>query len=169
MLLKSKSKKAFSHNVETEMDSGKPQKQALAIAYSMKKKAKKMAMGGMASSCTEHCNSPCEVHEQANLPMEHDEAMERTNDAAMAEDMVGRIMQKRMSKGGMVANDTPITAGFKENDFDDLVLRDDLESSYTGKNSGDELGNDQEDEDRKDMVTRIMKSRAKKDRLPNPL
>ena len=35
-LMHSKSKKAFRHNVEAEMHAGKPQKQALAIAYSLK-------------------------------------------------------------------------------------------------------------------------------------
>ena len=39
-LKKSKSKKAFSENVATEMNAGKPQKQALAIAYSVKRNAK---------------------------------------------------------------------------------------------------------------------------------
>ena len=72
------------------------------------------------------------------------------------------------SEGGKVDNDTPITAGFKPNDFDDLALRDDLESSYTGANSGDEDGSEGEDERRKDIVARIMKSRAKKDRMPRP-
>lgn len=40
---------AFSQNVRTEMKAGKPQKQALAIAYSVRKhnKHKKMAEGGM--------------------------------------------------------------------------------------------------------------------------
>jgi hypothetical protein len=40
-LIKSKSKKAFSENVATEMKAGKPQKQAVAIAYSVKRKAHK--------------------------------------------------------------------------------------------------------------------------------
>lgn len=40
-LIKGKSEKAFGKNVSAEMDSGKPQKQALAIAYSIKRKAKK--------------------------------------------------------------------------------------------------------------------------------
>lgn len=35
------SRKAFSSNVRTEMDAGKPQKQAVAIAYSQKAKAEK--------------------------------------------------------------------------------------------------------------------------------
>jgi hypothetical protein len=38
-LIKSKSKKAMSQNIKTEMEHGKPQKQAVAIAYSVKRKA----------------------------------------------------------------------------------------------------------------------------------
>lgn len=37
-----KSKEAFSHNVEVEMNAGKPQKQAVAIAYSKQREAKDM-------------------------------------------------------------------------------------------------------------------------------
>lgn len=40
-LKKSASKKAFAKNVKAEMNAGKPQKQAVAIAYSVKSKAKK--------------------------------------------------------------------------------------------------------------------------------
>lgn len=51
-LMQSKSKKAFSKNVEIEMEHGKPQDQSLAIAYSVKRKnsRKKMAEGGGVSS-----------------------------------------------------------------------------------------------------------------------
>jgi hypothetical protein len=38
-LVKSSSKKAFSKNVKTEMAHGKPQKQAVAIAYATQRKA----------------------------------------------------------------------------------------------------------------------------------
>lgn len=41
MLKKSASKKAFESNVKTEIKSGKPVKQAVAIAYSVQKEAKK--------------------------------------------------------------------------------------------------------------------------------
>lgn len=44
-LVKSPSKKAFSKNVSTEMKSGKPQKQAVAIAYSVQREAKKRKKG----------------------------------------------------------------------------------------------------------------------------
>lgn len=52
-LMKKKSKTAFSHNVKAEMEAGKPQKQSLAIAYSVKRKAKKMADGGSVSASDE--------------------------------------------------------------------------------------------------------------------
>lgn len=45
-LIKGKSDKAFSKNVKAEMHSGKPQDQALAIAYSIKRKAQHKAKGG---------------------------------------------------------------------------------------------------------------------------
>lgn len=46
-LFKGKSQKSFKKNVETEMDEGKPQKQSLAIAFSMQRRGKKkMAYGG---------------------------------------------------------------------------------------------------------------------------
>lgn len=99
------------------------------------------------------------------------------------DDIVNRIMHKaspsfsgldRLSRGGQIANqehgeNNNEMAGFSPNEFDDLVLRDDLESHYgDDDNSGDDLGNEQEDEDRKDIVARIMRSQRKKDRLPNP-
>lgn len=39
MLKKSSSKKAFTQNVKTEVAAGKPPKQAVAIAYDVKRKA----------------------------------------------------------------------------------------------------------------------------------
>jgi hypothetical protein len=48
-LMKRKSEKAFKHNIEAEMHSGKPQKQALAIAYSVKRRAKKASGGAVQS------------------------------------------------------------------------------------------------------------------------
>ena len=40
-LVKSGSKKAMSENIRREMATGKPQKQAVAIAYSVKRQARK--------------------------------------------------------------------------------------------------------------------------------
>jgi hypothetical protein len=44
-LNKSKTKKAFSENVRTEMAHGKPQKQAVAIAYSVQRGGKARKKG----------------------------------------------------------------------------------------------------------------------------
>lgn len=100
---------------------------------------------------------------------------------AHEEDMVERIMkmrQKRFSEGGRVANaDAGESASVPDrmakddpNEFDDLALRDHLESSYGhDDNAGDALGNAREDKDREDMVDRIMRQRAMKARKnPNP-
>ena len=45
-LIKSKSDKAFKKNISTEVKAGKPVKQAVAIAYSVKRGTKKMKDGG---------------------------------------------------------------------------------------------------------------------------
>jgi hypothetical protein len=42
-LVKSASKEAFRKNVKAEMQANKPQKQAVAIAYSVKREAQKLA------------------------------------------------------------------------------------------------------------------------------
>ena len=44
-LVKSKSSRAFEKNVRSEIAAGKPQKQALAIAYDVQRKAKKAGGG----------------------------------------------------------------------------------------------------------------------------
>jgi Domain of unknown function (DUF6321) len=46
-LIKSKSEKAFKKNISTEIHAGKPPKQAVAIAYSMQRSAKKKDGGGL--------------------------------------------------------------------------------------------------------------------------
>lgn len=90
-------------------------------------------------------------------------------------DMVGKIMKQRQmmySKGGMIANggedELDEMADGQPNNFDDLSLRDDHEFSYTGKNSGDEIGDARQEKDDHDLVARIMNSRRKKDRMPRP-
>ena len=185
-LNKGKSKQAFSQNVKTEMDAGKPQKQSLAIAYAMKRKAKKMAKGGGVEAAHEEDSRMLNQHGDDETGPEHggegfhgesyegnpgDATDNHYQTPEHEEDMVTRIMTKMAksySKGGRVANDTKDIADFAPNNFDDLALRDNLESSYTGANSGDEQGDAREDHDRADIVSRVMASRKKKDRLPNP-
>jgi hypothetical protein len=225
-LIHGKSKKAFGDNVSKEMHEGKPQAQALAIAYNTKRKAQKMANGGMAGSHQSpgmghtiniHVTPQAEydptespgpkgnsmaMHESDKGLNQHgadetgpmgatsehmgermvsdpqDEMGDQTDAHEM--DMVDRIMAKRempsretagaYSRGGMVANEdsgesasTPHRMAKDEpNEFDDLALRDDLESDYTGANSGDEDGSTLNQTDGEDMVDRIMRKRSKK-------
>jgi hypothetical protein len=321
-LIQGKSEKSFKKNLETEMNAGKPQKQSLAIAYSMKRKAqrKKMADGGAAtpapspsptgyenagkslatdsdsakaftkglqaafadggpvdpikdsrlqskahqcemcghttsneehehdrhdsmgepmmaeggqitdnyqsSSTAQHQTHMGDVDDQDTYVKDHQGNLVKKDKSAMSEDsrklgqhgaheegpqggdggfhdesymgnpgnswdnysesedgdgqdMIGRIMKQRQqmfSEGGKVANinqgvstdSGDELADLKGNEFDDLSLRDDLEQSYTGANSGDELDDARENKDRADIVSRIMRSRAKKDRMPRP-
>jgi hypothetical protein len=67
-LIKSKSKKAFSHNVEAEMRAGKPQKQAVAIAYSEKRAAKKATGGSLNPQHYESDTDYYEARQKAGLP-----------------------------------------------------------------------------------------------------
>lgn len=183
-LIEGKSPKSFSHNVRAEMHSDKPLKQSLAIAYAMKRKAQKRdrkedddnyADGGMVdlqrveeSDYPERGPDVCPDCESGHCSMHGADMMEHGGD------VVDRIMHKgmkKMSEGGRVANDDfgpeqEDMIGFKENEFDDLPLRDDLEQHYTGANSGDELDNEEQEEDRHDIVGRIMRSLGKKDRMP---
>lgn len=273
-LIQGKSEKAFEKNLKTEMHHGKPLKQSLAIAYAMKRKAKKrdehedmehmdMAEGGCADEMmhekeehplskgmkkafhapgyakggdvkgvhkkhesrvfgdepgtsvagndarwaksfahsgdkkekkyhearakARHAEVMHEMHEMkgkdrkylaegGDVKFNHEEEesgyeeMPGHSEDDMG-DLVERIMKMRMkhySKGGRVANEDEPMADFEEAEFDLLPEEDDLEFHYTGKNSGDEDGDEAEDHDRKDIVERIMKSRKKKDRMPHP-
>ena len=83
-------------------------------------------------------------------------------------DMIARIMHKRKmySEGGKVANDVGVAEADKmPAEYDDLVLRDDLESSYDGENSGDMDGS-KLNQDEGDMISRIMKKRKQTNPRP---
>ena len=68
-LIKSKSKNAFEKNISTEVQHGKPVKQAVAIAYSMQRKAHK-SEGGLYENI--HKKQERIKHEKAEgLPVEH--------------------------------------------------------------------------------------------------
>lgn len=63
-------------------------------------------------------------------------------------DMIDRVMKNYYSKGGQVANDVGVAEADKlPAEYDDLVLRDDLEDTA---GPGNEIGED-------DVVSRIMK------------
>lgn len=89
---------------------------------------------------------------------------EADDDSGFSDDMVGRIMKHRFSKG----EEEPV-ADFESNDFDYLdQIGGDHEADYDEENSGDDIGNEAEDDDQHDVVKRIMKSRSKKDKMPRP-
>lgn len=220
-LIKGTSDKSFSKNVSTEMNAGKPQKQSLAIAYSMKKKAEKekMAMGGMMEGEYDPTESPMPKHNSAAM-MEDDRdlnqhgedetgpmsvycadggevedphptstatidpdkaaAMQAAMRKSFAEggdvhemDMIDRIMKQRnssdancYSEGGEVANETSQeSASMEPHEYDVLVKDDDLEGHYSGS---EEIGDAREDEDRRDIVARIMRQRKSGRGMPNP-
>lgn len=140
---------------------------SMAIAYQMKKRARQDRDEDM---------GPCKMCEGGSCPkhmmakggeVRHDEDDEH--------DIVSRIMKKRSySEGGRIANedhgeDDGKLAGFLPNEFDELTLDDDLEDHDSEKNSGDELGDHQEDDDRRDIVSRIMKSRKLRDKMPGTM
>lgn len=170
---------------------------SLAIAYAMKKKGHKMARGGAMCAHGKDMCEMCHGGEYAEggdvdmsmlnkhgadevgaMGMDYDDQRQHermishpVENQSDHEDMVGRIMKQRMksySEGGQVANDTPPDAEFEDNQFDDLVKRDDMAFNYDSANSGDEIGDGQEDMDRKDIVARIMASRRKRDKMPRP-
>jgi len=84
-LIKSKSKKAVSKNIETEMDAGKPKDQSIAIALNVqrKAKAKKMASGGMVPIMKEHPASIADAIMQKRKRMMSDGGMILPDDELM--------------------------------------------------------------------------------------
>lgn len=124
-----------------------------ATKYAMKKR-----MGKDSGSCADCAAGSCMAHGGAV----------KDAGSGFSDDMVSRIMKHRYSRGGQVANDSDPIVDAMPAEYDELVKDDDLEFHETGANSGDELGNEKEDEDDEDVVSKVMKSRKKKDRMPRP-
>jgi hypothetical protein len=117
-LMHKRSQKAFEHNIKAEMEAGKPQKQSLAIAYSVKRKAKK-ASGGMVKSGSPDMNmakggmvneSAKSEHRPMPSEMDNDAAEVRRNkgDKAPSQDkMTDQPERKQSTKGGVFALKEP--------------------------------------------------------------
>lgn len=104
-LIKSKSKQAFKKNVATEINTGKPQDQALAIAYETQRRTgKKMADGG------EVADSEYDPYKKDFTPegkVKKEEPQPEPSPAPST--IVEAIMQRRkMAQGGMVTPDDPM-------------------------------------------------------------
>lgn len=97
-LIKRPSQKAFSHNLKAEMHAGKPQKQALAIAYSVMRRNKHKAHGGEINKKLH----PGEPH--------HDELAVEQKHAMHEEDMPHRMAYGGgYAEGGMVEDHHPLS------------------------------------------------------------
>ena len=88
-LIHSKKPAAFGKNVSTEMHAGKPQKQALAIAYSIKDKASHKDEGG------EVADSEKEPHK---IEPEHHEPEGATPDDEISDALGSELMEALHSK-----------------------------------------------------------------------
>lgn len=134
----------------------------LKIAYAMKQKAKKMARGGMVDSARREAQYNAD-EDEAHLvvPMNRQESLKRSDEY---HSIVDRIMSKRkgMADGGAVGEDPDTRADEMSSEYDYLSVGDlDDSSDNSGASDGDFLGNEQEDQDRKDIVSMIMRKRAK--------
>jgi hypothetical protein len=116
-LFQSKSKKAFKHNVKTEISAGKPQDQALAISYSIKKKPKKMAAGGNVESAKEEKRPmPDETFNDA-ASVAHNKGKKPLESADWTDDTWQKFGKNMSIKQGQRPAPLPI-AGHKVNDRD---------------------------------------------------
>ena len=105
-LIHGKSKKAFEHNIGAEMEAGKPQKQALAIAYAMKRRHKKMAQGGVVEKLMDLSHEK-ESHEHLPEPAEAKRHVE-----PMKEDLPEHMGKKPHM--GHVMHENPMLHASKE-------------------------------------------------------
>jgi hypothetical protein len=89
-------------------------------------------------------------------------------DVADEDEMHPMVSKVMMSRGGMIANEDEPEADSMPAEFDDLALDDHLEGTNSGAADGDEIGDEQETDDRHNIVAKILSSRKKKDRMPRP-
>jgi hypothetical protein len=147
-LMKSKSKRAFKHNISAEIKAGKPQKQAVAIAFSEQRRANK-AYGGSVSYPTpkdQHYNKGGYVNEKLHPEYE-----------PVKDSMVEELMRRRrkMSKGGEAGmNDMgPLAEGYEDSDMhdEDFLSQDGDQEEFPGDHSSNEFGNEDQEEARRQM------------------
>lgn len=142
-LVKGKSDKAFKENMKTEVDSGKPQKQALAIAYSVQRRTgkKKMASGGLVKGSQNTNESNIAILKE-NYPSPSKKAIMSKEAMPSARPMDQESPYKRppegkyYAKGGSVDNDDRLPdERFMSTDEQNQALRDEqpLQNLYNPK------------------------------------
>lgn len=166
-LIKSKSKKAVSENIKTEMQSGKPQKQSIAIALNVQRKNKsKMADGGPVAPKNidpEKAKQIAEGFKKKLGGFAHGGEIEAPK--SIAEAIIKR--KKMMADGGFVDIDKNAEE-VQDDDYEDQNIEaadDDLDDSIPEEDQpmdSNEHSQELSDEDAHDMISKIrakMKSR----------
>lgn len=176
-LLKSKSKKAMSKNIETEMDAGKPQKQSIAIAYSMMRRAKKkkMAEGGLIDPEHEKSNMEADIdthspiydnRKQADpkgysstIELESNEHEDNRSAPDNTDDEDESLQQRMLKRPNDKEDRSNVLFDGKAERLDPLKkeYREDQESIHLGRQDLDEA-----DRDADDIVSRIMRKMRRK-------
>lgn len=158
-LIQSKSKKAFSKNIEAEMSAGKPQKQSLAIAYNIKRKnSKKMAKGGEVEASTEKRPMPDDLYSDAA-------SAKRTNSnkALKDADWTGRPTVEQAQRPSKTPLSQPkgrsLLGSDEEDDFIDSISPDDNYAEQP-KSSYDEKGAKRQGPKVSDMASQHNNGRA---------
>lgn len=121
-----KSPKAFSSNIKTEMNAGKPQKQALAIAYAIRRK-NKMSQGGVVNEeyPAEHPDDHLVAHDQDMREIAHEDGL-----TSFAEG--GEV--SGMDEDDVEINDNFLSAEDQHSVFDSADLRDEPVEDLSKKN-----------------------------------
>ena len=122
-LIQGKSKGAFSHNVGAEMNAGKPQDQALAIAYNIMKKNRK-AKGGMIDEVNEKLHPEHEAHtmDAMHNEMQGEKVPFKINDGMSDKPMKNEMKQHPMAHGGAYAMGGEIDSD--QDDHEDFLSED---------------------------------------------
>lgn len=172
-LMKSKSKKAMSKNIEAEMNAGKPQKQSVAIAYSIMRRAKKkkMAKGGLIHPEDEKSNMEARIDEHSpiydNRKQPDPEGYSSSRRRVSSEDHNSsnvdeedESLQQRMTEKPNDKEDRSnvlFDGKAERKDPLELEMRENLQSDNLGRRDLDE-----EDKDANDIVSRIMRKMRRK-------
>lgn len=139
-LMQSNSKQAVSENIKREMQSGKPQKQAIAIAMAVRRRNHKAHGGMVQNEPQEHLSHKAQSHETLAHPQEPTESlhpravayqhMARGGIMSPHHIVSGIMKRKMMSKGGMAGNEIDEFEGHELDDDGDVFLTEDMPEEF---------------------------------------
>lgn len=157
-LIKKKSKKAFEENVKTEMRADKPQDQAIASAYDVQRRSKKMAQGGMVKPDVDKDEDSMHKASHPQAHMEPKAAMGRANVDYDEDEMDYAGDPNHMPNGPKAAH--------RRDDADSMDMIDKIIKARKFAKGGmavdPDMDEDMEDhpEDSLDMIDHVMKKMA---------